>query len=58
MADLTPPRIEPLGDSTENHQGDSNRGQPSKQKALEKPAPPPPPIDIDKDEPHQLDEQA
>jgi len=58
MADLTPPRIEPLGDSTENHQGDSNRRQPAKQKVTDKAVPPPPPIDVDKDEQHQLDEQA
>lgn len=58
MADLTPSRIEPLGESHESHSENPNRKLTPKPKASEKAPPTPPPIDVDKDEPHQLDEQA
>jgi hypothetical protein len=62
MADITPSRIEPLGDSP-----DSQPGTPKKEPGLKSklpvkpdpdPEPDPPPLDDENDESHHLDELA
>ena len=59
MADITPSRIEPLGDTPERHDGSPDRKPVVWPKVTEKPAPDLPPVETDeKDEVHQLDELA
>lgn len=59
MADITPSRIEPLGEPAENHQENPSRKSGARPKAIQNPVPVPPPVEIEKDdESHQLDELA
>jgi len=58
MADITPSRIEPLGEPAENRQENPNRKSGPKPKDEEKPVLVPPVAESDKDESHQLDELA
>ena len=60
MADITPSRIEPLGETPEHHHENPGRKPAVKPKASEKPAAVLPPVDteLEPDEIHQLDELA
>lgn len=59
MADITPSRIEPLGETPERHDGNPGRKPVVRPKASEKPAPVLPPVETEEeDEVHQLDELA
>jgi hypothetical protein len=58
MADITPSRIEPLGEPAENRQENPNRKSGAKPKAPEKSVHVPPVAESDADESHQLDELA
>lgn len=58
MGDITPSRIEPLGEAPENQGENSHRWPRVKPKDSEKAIPAPPPVESEKDESHQLDELA
>ena len=58
MGDLTPSRIDPLGEAAENRHDTPSRKPAVKRKASDKPAPAPPPVESEKEEDHQLDELA
>jgi hypothetical protein len=58
MADITPSRIEPLGEPAENRQENPNRKSVAIPKAATKPVHVPPVAESDEDESHQLDELA
>jgi hypothetical protein len=58
MADITPSRIEPLGEPAESRQENPNRKSVAKPKTAANPAPVPPVAESDEDESHQLDELA
>jgi hypothetical protein len=58
MADITPSRIEPLGDSPDSQPGTPKREPGRKSKLPVKPDPDPPPWDDENDENHHLDELA
>ena len=60
MADITPSRIEPLGDSPDSQSGTPKRDPRLKSKIPVAPDPEPdsPPLDDEKDESHHLDELA
>jgi|HubBroStandDraft_1064217.scaffolds.fasta_scaffold00345_8 hypothetical protein len=58
MGDLTPSRIDPLGEAPENRHDTPSRRPVVKKKASDTPAPVPPPVETEKEEDHQLDELA
>jgi hypothetical protein len=60
VADITPSRIEPLGDTPEHNQENPGRTPVARPKVSEKPALVLPPLEVDPDpdEIHQLDELA
>jgi hypothetical protein len=58
MADITPSRIEPLGDGPDDQPGTPKKEPRLKSKVPVKPDPDPPPLDDENDESHRLDELA
>lgn len=58
MGDLTPSRIDPLGEASENHDDTPSRRPIMKKKATDTPALVPPPVESEKEDDHQLDELA
>jgi hypothetical protein len=58
MADITPSRIEPLGEPAESRQENPSRKSVAIPKTTTKPVPVPPVAESDEDESHQLDELA
>jgi hypothetical protein len=58
MADITPSRIEPLGEPAENRQENPSRKSVAIPKTVTKPVLVPPVADSDEDETHTLDELA
>jgi hypothetical protein len=58
MADITPSRIEPLGEPAESRQENPGRKSVATPKTTTKIVPVPPVAESDEDESHQLDELA
>jgi hypothetical protein len=58
MGDLTPSRIDPLGEAPENRNDTPSRRPIVKKKPSDTPTLVPPPVETEKEDDHQLDELA